>query len=374
MKTPTHHRTELTFDSPHSDSAEGAHTYETEKPFKYELLGECNESTGRWISGEKLRMDYLHLTDNLIHKITDGVEVIDDTTGEKEKQPYSTVVFLDKSARPLSHLVREAWPHFAKNVESGEVPTMPDFKFLNIDRRQYIDQLDKNGSGIIEIDRIDQSFIWSLRSAFLTPEGKRQIEEGEGLTEEVENMTATLDNKNILVVDETFYSGDTVKIATRLLQRAFPTAHIDGTHWMKEKVGGFSRNPVWYSEALMGRGVSNRYAELGNHALKSIPDDNFYAKKSGHFISSPHWRKRPGLRDSQYYQLIQEIKELTSNPDVPIMPSLGRDEEDLLDRIVAYNYDANPSELTPDQKDALIQEVIVRKNTIDEVVKQRKHY
>lgn len=349
--------------TPPSDGfLENAGSHEEDASFEYKILKEGLESTGEWVSGDKLRMDYLRTTDGLIHKITKGMEITDKATGEKVNQPYSTIIFLDKSARPVSHLVREMWPVSAKDLDSGEIPPMPEFKFLNIDRRQWINEIDPVGTGIINMDSVDESVIRSLRSISLTPEGKRQVE-ADGLTEEIENMPAALDNKTILVVDETHYSGDTLRIATGLLGRAFPTAQISTAYWMKEKVKGHNRNPRWYDDTTkMGRGVNDRYADVKK--LANSPEKNLYQKIGGYFLSAPHWRVEEGLRDELYYQLIGDIKELVHNPDVPVMPSFGR--EDAEDRIVAYNSGfSDISHLSSAQKDKIVDNVIERKNAIE---------
>jgi len=337
--------------------------HEQDSQFEYHILGAGMESTGEWVSGEKLRMDYLRTTDGLIQKITRGAEVTNPATGETERTPFSTVIFLDKSARPVSHFVRELWPLFAKDIHSGEVPPLPTFRFLNIDRRQWIDRIDPNWSGAIDPDRIDTSFVRSLRSIFLSPEAKRQIAETDPDNKDIDTMPASLDNQAILVVDETHYSGDTLRVATGLLGRAFPTAHVDGAYWMREKVGGHNRNPRWYDDSNnMGRGVNQRYSEIKK--LANAQEKTLYQKIGSFFLSAPHWRVQEGLQDHSYRQLVKEIKHLAAHPDVPIMPSRGR--KDAEDRVIAYNTTYNPSQLTEDEKDAIINNVITRKNDIEQ--------
>lgn len=338
--------------------------------FRYEILTAGFESNGEWKTGKNLRMDYLRLTDKLTYTITQGIEVTDESTGEKTRRPYSTVVFLDKSARPISHLVRAGWPLFAKDVASGEVPPMPAFKFLNIDRRQWVDQIDPTGSGMMSPDRIHPSFMWSLRSIFLTSEGKKRVQE-EGLTEAVEEMSATLDDQTVLVVDETSFSGETLKIATGLMERAFPTAHIKGTYWMDEKIKGHPRNPRWYDDTTrMGRGVNDRYSDVKDLSPRT---EEYYRKFGKWFLSSPHWRVAAGIRDEGYHQLIREIKELAANPDVPILPFAGR--SDFEDRIITYNDGGGDvPALTPLEKEAAVDRIMAQKKIILRASKSFKNY
>src|SRR5690606_25590816 len=94
--------------------------------------------------------------------------------------------------------------------------------------------------------------------------------------------------------------------------------------------------PVWYSDStILGRGVGNRYADSArNQNLSEVSRENYYRTIGRWFLSAP-LQQGP---DELYRQLIREFKELATNPDVPIIPSLRRDEQDLDKRFVAYNY------------------------------------
>src|SRR5690606_27374644 len=83
--------------------------HEKEPPFEYKILeGHFEPDNETWKSDQELRMQFFQLTDELIYKMT--------------ASETSTVMFLDKSARPLSHLVRALWPICARDLETGEIP------------------------------------------------------------------------------------------------------------------------------------------------------------------------------------------------------------------------------------------------------------
>lgn len=346
-----------------------------EAPFEYSLLKGHYQPDGKtWQSGEKLRMEYLELTDGLIKTMTTPMEVMDYDTNEVELRPPSVVIFLDKSGRPLSHLVRNLWPKFAKDINTGKTPAMPQFKFLNIDREQWVHKLDNEGSGILDAKHIDESVIRGLRSVFISPSNKENVRK-EGLVEAIDEMPTTLDNEAVLLVDETRSTGRTLQIARGMLQRAFPKTTFKGAHWMNETFTNRGRTlnavPVWYkSEDKWGRGVNDRYADFTNgEDLDRTAPENYYRTMGRWFLSAPHWFAYPyreQTRDEDYHQLIREFKELATNPDVPVMPAVSRytSDEAYDDYIVAYNFDEDVSALSQKQKEAMSQDVINQKMAI----------
>lgn len=349
----------------HSPSPENTLAQTPSPTYDYHILKGGTENTGWVTTDEKLRMDYLELTANLVETLTQGVEVVNEETGEKERRPYDVVVLLDRSARPISHLLRQTWSRFAKDPNSGEIPPMPDIKFLNMSRKYWVDQLDPNQSGILNIDRINQDDIDSLRSVFLTPGSKQILKNDE--SQNIQHLPTTLDGKTVLIVDETKYSGETTKIATDFMKRAFKSAHIESTYWMHKRSGNTkTRNPVWDLEIGDAdkrgiKGIGKRYADLGAKALSELSPNN-YAAYGGRekFVSSP------APDNSAYLELIDEIKALANEKDIPIMPRQRRGErdDDYFDRMLVYTYDIDVSSLSHEEKDALIADTIKRRQAI----------
>lgn len=286
--------------------------------FEYQQLTGHNTTNGEFKSSEKLRMEYIHLTDQLIYKINHGIDVENPRTGEIETRTPDTVIFLDKSARPVSWLMREMWEKYATDAE-GKVYDQPDIRYLNIDREQWVNSIDPGAVGFMDINKVDQSVIRSLRSIFLSPTQKK-----DGLTEAIDTQPSQLDNKVILVVDEVMSSGRTLAIAKKMLQRAFPTASIGGEHWMKGLTTknhglaiGNNDIPVWYQEKEeYGRGVGNRLRDPSDSSASNV------TQRLGRWFLS---RRLPEA-DPASLQLRRELKHLVNDPTVLKRPALDRDD------------------------------------------------
>jgi hypothetical protein len=120
---------------------------------------------------------------------------------------------------------------------------------------------------VIDVELIPTEMVTGLRAAYL----RRRPSSMGGVWDE----PAFLDGRDIMVVDEVRSSGDTLTIATGLVRRAFPTATVDGAHWMISStvsVPGqpkrIAATPVWYrNDTWRGRLVGNRAdpAHRGHH-------------------------------------------------------------------------------------------------------------
>lgn len=297
--------------------------------FEYELLIGHNRADGKFKTDQQLRMEYIQRTDKLIYSMTHGVEVKNKETGEIEKKVPDIVVWLDKSARPLAWLTKELWPQMAADPNTGKVADMPDFKFVNIDREQWVNKVDPGGSGYMDINEVDTSIVRSLRSIFISPEDKK-----DGLTEKIDTVESELDNKTILIIDEVFTSGRTLQIAERFFERAFPGSQIAGEYWMQgihRRPDGSQTNrdlPVWYKEKdRTGRGIDDRDDRLSGQSK------NTTQRLGAWFLS-----RRFPEPDQDALKLRKEFKQLAHNPDVPVLASYSR--PDYIARITKLNGDA----------------------------------
>ena len=169
----------------------------------------------RILGGQSIRAKYLHLTDRLIWTTTNG--------------GFDRVLFLDKSARPVCWLMREAWaalsPDFDRPGSSGRLPRCT---FLNIDRLQWRELLDPEGVGRFDASRLPSAPLDGLNRCFRPRAASPQT---------------WLDRERVLIVDEVRVSGDTALIAERLLARAFPHASFGAFQWMTPKLVSSSRVP-----------------------------------------------------------------------------------------------------------------------------------
>jgi|GEM_PF-1304793 len=328
----------------------------SDEAFTYELLKGHGRTDGTYKTSQQLRMEYITLTDQLIDKIQGGAYRTNPETGQVEKQPFDHVVFLDKSARPVAWLMQELWPKLAFDEDEKPTP-MPTIDFLNIDRHQWIDLMDVNGSGMLEVDHLPKHITRGLRSVFASPVVKHGIEKEieaaaeEGVTlhpdsflERFDTTPTLLDGKNVLIVDEVRSTGRTKDIAVKLLSAAFPTAHIEGTFWMSSqtarltpKAGGIAFGnadlPVWYREdTVLGRGIGDRQLESG------VEPKSLTQKLGRYFLSS----RLPEV-DPLSLKLRRELHELATNPDVPVRPSHYRDDYD--ERMARLNPGKSPDEV-----------------------------
>lgn len=291
---------------------------------EYVIFRRGDRSDGTHRSLDYLKMDYLTKTDELIRQMTEGWEVTNN--GESEHVTPDVVVFLDKSARPVSWLTRKLWPTLAADSQTGEVPPMPEMKFLNIDRNQWLGTLDPNNSDALDFNRMDNALLEGLRSLY-NPRHDGSFD--------AEN---SMDNKSILVVDEVRSSGRTLQIATGILNRAFPTSSIRGTHWMSETavvngVRGNNELPVWYRDdstdvkLVTGRGVGNR-RDVGS-----------ITHPSQYFLSTPF--PEPDQRSLRLRDDINLLVEELHNGTVAMIPSMYREDDDQERRVKKYNNGAD---------------------------------
>ena len=159
-------------------------------------------------------------------------------------------VCLDKSGRPVAWLVRALWPVLARtpgtDFADAVIPSMPAFRFVNIDREQWWSHTGGSEFGVIDVSKVPAESIAKLRRVFLP---------------RADSLNAWLDDKRVLVVDEVKNTGDTLQIARGLFERAFPTADVRIAHWMDPgnftDPSGMRRTsdvPVWYrADTWQGR-------------------------------------------------------------------------------------------------------------------------
>ncbi len=230
-----------------------------------------------------------------------------------------TLIFLDKSARPVAWLMKSLWPtlgfkDFDEHGQPIPVP-MPDIKFVNFDREQWAAVMGrsegKNGQDIT-LENVHPDTIDSLTGLFAV----KNMDAADYVSADDETM---FDNKNIMIVDEVSASGDTLAMAQKLFERAFENAaSVDGMHWMPpdkkyDKRSGGMRNadlPVWY--------------DAGTPYGRLVGDRDLY--KSGH---SPSMRQRRGAQflsyrlpeiDTAGRQLRREMQQLGRDVAEGVMP------------------------------------------------------
>src|SRR5579872_950247 len=189
-------------------------------PAKYtELTGEAQ---GNGWSTERLLSEYVRNTDGIIGKL-DGSIPLKDDKGEILGPPTS-VIYLDKSARPVQWMVSALWPILAKK-EGGNIAPKPQQYFLNIDKDMWLVDMGFNPGEIqdasskpINLNNIEniQDHINRIRAIY----SKEPLEEEN--VGDAFNYPTRLDGQHVLVIDEVKSSGKTLEIAQMLLSRAIP--------------------------------------------------------------------------------------------------------------------------------------------------------
>lgn len=286
-----------------------------EKEFEYQILAD-----------PLMRMEYIRLTSHLVDKLV--------------ANKIDTVIFIDKSARPVSWLIGELWPMLASDHDpdpnSATVPPKPARQFLNIDRQRWIDKTgsveDDTGRGVqVNSSTVGQD-IADLRAAFSK---KRQDIERRG-GEFDDDRKARLDNQRIMVVDEVRTSGNTLEIARQFLTKAFPHSQVFAEYWMRPKIitdkGGTrftAENPIWYKEdTALGRGIGD-LSEAGNEQ-----SEHPRLRRGNKFFSRP--LDKP---DKDSLTLRREIKQLTkevASGQLPLRLNLTDIDDETLQQRCAF--------------------------------------
>ena len=201
-------------------------------------------------SGEQLRARYVGYTKKLIDQITDF--------------DADYVLYLDKSARPVSWMVNELWHDLAPDKPR------PATKYANIDRLDWREIVGSDEVGVVDVQEAGQEAIQSLRNIFSDPDSP-----GLGL----------FDGKRVMIVDEVKASGDTLRIAEEFIKAAFPSAEVKGAWWMisdRRLANGHKEVPVWYNEDTpYGRGVDNK------NVAKSFLSPSSRQQDGYRFLSTP---------------------------------------------------------------------------------------
>jgi hypothetical protein len=251
---------------------------EQAKPIEDEARVEYKNFTGykRKESSEQLRTRYLRYTGELIKKIVD--------------EDIDTVVYLDKSARPVQWLVSAMWDHYMPDKPR------PNERFVNIDRDDWRPALGSPTYGDYRPEELDISAKQELRDIFADPDNPDRTQ---------------FDGKRILIVDEVQVSGDTLRIAEDIFKQAFPTAEVTGAWWMIPAIpqdDGSVDVPVWYrQDTSQGRGIDNKDRE------KSLASPSRAQQVGATFLST-----RPDQPDSMAQRLRAEIRQLRKDVDAGI--------------------------------------------------------
>lgn len=243
-------------------------------PAEYPVLA---QQTHRVRRGGHIATERIIINENIIHYVQDTallISVIDGSING-DGVPYDFVVYLDKSARPVSWLVNLFWAEFATKGAFGSPVKRPPHAYVNIDRSPWFRNVGINvtedgrqkdngelatySDFLHHIGNLSKLHLAELRAIFI--EGGLDREDADYVL----SIPSILDGKRVLVVDEVSRTGSTLKIAVKLFELAFPSAStIKGAYFWHPseeplKMGNedvLTSLPVWYDPStLTGRGI-----------------------------------------------------------------------------------------------------------------------
>lgn len=283
--------------------------------------------SGVW-TDQYLREQYIKETGQLIGVIDGRVPLneikgdIVDARYEGDSRVPDSVIWLDKSARPVSWFVDAFWEQLAKDDAQK-----PNYEFLNIDRTNWFVQLGHDiatasrrlGRDDFDINEVNPDQIAAIRAYFSVGE----LDES-SWKDKVWGMPTKLDGQHVLIVDEVRNQGGTLYIATELLKRAIPEATFDGTYFWhagRISIDGISADsssqqldsvPFWYdNKDPMGRGVGDISIDYYNKLYEREPTQENLRKKIAAFsLSAPHHDASRGyelIDDTAAKKLLQDI-------------------------------------------------------------------
>lgn len=228
----------------------------------------------------KIVSETIGINENLMHYVQDTALLISKIDGSLEKDissddAFDHIVYLDKSARPVSWLVNMFWQSFAATDGNGKQAKRPPHTYVNIDRSPWFRKVGidvsndgrqkSNGELATYSDFINHKHnltdmhLAAIRSLFI--DGGIETED----PGEIMKTPTILDGKRLLIVDEVSRTGATLSIAEFLFKAAIPEiSHVEGTYFWHPaepliKVGNeqmLTSLPVWYDPGTsFGRGI-----------------------------------------------------------------------------------------------------------------------
>lgn len=297
-----------------------------------------------------------------VRNTADLISTIDGTGEDIENPPIDHVIYLDKSARPVSWLVNTFWSDFSDSKR-------PEHSYLAIDRQPWmkyagvelgVGEYIKDTGELAEprhfdIGKIPDEFIARIRAIYLDSGLPEEVDSlfdipdpskttmSDDVIKHIMQAPTNLEGKNILIVDEVERSGSTLYIASELIKRAVP--EVKGVYTAYFVPGVDNPNPktlqrftpVWYDHDFHeGRGIGDIDPKTAIERYKSY-------KESGYEVS-PRYRARVlgSFALGTYYDLSQETGSRKSRDVMNEIKKMHQDFEDgkiLMRPPRHYNFD-----------------------------------
>lgn len=273
-------------------------------PADYPIFSRQSELSPRWGDNSKTRWNIDKTLNRFVTSTADLIATIDGSSIEYENHPERIrpdhVIYLDKSARPVSWMVNLFWDKFSDEKRPGH-------SYLNIDRQPWFrrsgvtvnpDGYSRSPDGSLHRDSFSD-----FKTENIPPEDFARIRalyiDGGIKSEnpaEIMESPSQLDGKNILIVDEVKRSGSTLDIAKWLIKNAFPeAASVEGAYFWQgsQKVNHDGTEsqmrsvPVWYdSSTTFGRGAGEIDPKFYADRHETFKTDRTRAQKFGSLVLS----------------------------------------------------------------------------------------
>lgn len=319
--------------------------------------------------GSELVSEELGIDETLGKMVGSTAETIEVLLGEHDKKiPRADhVIYLDKSARPVSWLVDEFWEEFTNEER-------PQKTFLAIDRRSWLkppytgSKIDgqeyiEEASGAKKVATLSDFHIERVPIDVLAGIHGLYVEGGipEGATpEEIMEMPTVLDDKNVTIIDEVSRSGATLGIARQLITAAIPkTKSVNGhVFWRPGLIqrGGepqMDSSPVWYpadSSDVTGRGVLDINEHYYQNLYLDERTDKNRALMKGAFVLGQPLLNPEEERGQKSLKLYTEIKRMHEEYKAGhILPNMTSEPESsvsehLFEKLESYGVEFVPEE------------------------------
>ena len=324
------------------------------------------------ITGE-LKSQTLNINETLGSMVGCTAKLIGELTGGDGQVAADHVIYLDKSARPVSWLVDEFWDDFtdAKKPETTYLAIDRNYWFHNVgletDSRQYL----VDASGEKRLAR--GSDFWEKFDALPKEEQRDYLAriralyiEGGIANENINEILSTptvLNGKNLVIVDEVARSGATQSIAVGLLKKAIPELNSvrsvvfwrDQPKVLDGKDGEIQMGnaPVWYPHDpndWRGRGVKDINPAFYENQYKLNPNNKTRAERFGSIVLGEPLLNKEDEPGQLSWRLREEIERMRDDyDDGHILPTIFTDiREDIRDvmieRLEGYGVEFVPPE------------------------------
>jgi hypothetical protein len=290
---------------------------------------------------ELVQMDINETAERYVSQTAQLIAKLDGSDEDESIKP-DHVIYLDKSARPVSWLVNIFWDDMADvdSEDSAKKTARPEHSYLNIDRVNWFTRtgakINAAGNGErfdgsfgrlgptdFELDKVSKQDLAGIRALYL----EEPIEDDSpGWEDRVFDVPTKLDGKNLTIIDEVQNSGSTLSIASKLLKKAIPElASINGTYFWSDGFGNMVGDelqmgsaPVWYdARNPYGRGIGDISDQYHDLQYQKTPNAKTLARKLGaHVLSAPHHSIKDGeieyLPDKAAEALMKDFKKLHS--------------------------------------------------------------